>query len=55
MIRMNVGIRTSLGTHFLVSDTSRLEPVSTKKVARPMARLLATVLVTARAGHRPSI
>ena len=36
-------------------DTSRLDPHRTKNVASPMAMLLATVFVTASAGHRPSI
>jgi hypothetical protein len=55
MIRMNVGIRTSPGMSFLMTETMRLEPVSTKNVAMPIHRLFSTVLVTARAGQRPSI
>ena len=53
MIRMYVEIRTSWGISLRSSDTNRLEPVRTKNVARPMARLFATVFVTASAGQSP--
>src|SRR3990170_6733476 len=47
-------MRTSFGTRRLTSDTRKLEPTRTKKVAIPMTTEFATELVTASVGQRPS-
>jgi hypothetical protein len=48
-------MRTSVGIKRLQLDTSTLEQQITKKVAALMARAFFTLLVTASAGHNPSI
>ncbi len=52
-IRTKVERRIALGMWCRAPDTRTLEAVSTKSVARPMASPLATVFVTASAGHSP--
>ena len=53
--RIYAEIRTSLGIKRLQVDTSMLEEQITKNVAALMANAFATLLVTASAGHKPSI
>src|SRR5512132_4028963 len=48
-------MRTWCGMIFRIVDTMTLEPTSTKVVASPIARLLATALVTASAEQSPRV
>src|SRR5687767_2871815 len=48
-------MRISCAMYFRISETMALEQTSTKAVASPIARLLATAFVTASAEQSPSV